>query len=334
MTRKVSVAVTQFACCDNSTVNIDKAEELVRASAKAGAQIILLQELFESLYFCQVQDPSIFLELAAPFEGNCLIKRFSDLAADLNVVIVVPFFERADCVVFNSAAVIDADGSILGRYRKSHIPDGSGYQEKFYFSPGDSGFLTWPTRFGILGVAICWDQWFPETARVLALKGAEIILYPTAIGSEPLDPGYNSYPHWIRTMQGHSAANLVPVVVSNRIGHEQILIAPKQSPEGDLNSSSRSKVTFLSDPQHSGIHFYGGSFITDATGAVVAQVGADSPLALHYGNPDPKPKQVEGFAIKELDLDECQRLRRAWGVFRDRRPDLYGAIGSLDGSKK
>nr|WP_319393913.1 N-carbamoylputrescine amidase [uncultured Desulfobacter sp.] len=241
---KVNVAVTQMTCSNTYETNAQKAETIVRDAAAQGANIILLQELFSGPYFCKVQDFSYF-SLAQNAEDSDLIKRFSRLAKDLGVVLPISFFERAGQAYFNSVAMIDADGAVLGIYRKTHIPQGPGYEEKFYFSPGDTGFKVWRTRFGKVGVGICWDQWFPETARSMALMGADILMYPTAIGSEPKMPGYDSQPHWQRTMQGHSAANVMPVCASNRIGTEN---------DQDV------KITF-----------YGTSFITGNTGEILAQ---------------------------------------------------------------
>ncbi|GLC46242.1 hypothetical protein PLESTB_001539200 [Pleodorina starrii] len=314
MVRKVVLAATQFACSEDKKANADKAEQLVRQAAAAGAQIILLQELFEGLYWCQVQEKEYF-SWSAPFEGHPLISRFAQLARELRVVLPVPFFERANNAYFNSVAMVDADGSVLGRYRKSHIPDGPGYQEKFYFNPGDTGFRVFDTAYGKVGIAICWDQWFPEAARALALQGAEVLLYPTAIGSEPQDPSINSYPHWIRVQQGHAGSNLLPLVASNRIGTEQL---PGASPTT----------------------FYGGSFIAGHQGQILAQVGATSSstsstsleLSLPGGNPHPAPAPLEGFVTAEVDLDLIAAERAAWGVFRDRRPELYGPLATLGGS--
>ena len=287
--RNVSFAVTQFACSWDREANVAKAKELVHAAAAKGANIVLLQELFETPYFCQDQSPDHF-KLAAPAEGNPLLVEMAELAEALNVVLPVSFFERAGHAFFNSLAMIDADGKMLGVYRKSHIPDGPGYQEKYYFTPGDTGFKVWRTRFGALGAGICWDQWFPEAARAMALMGAEALLYPSAIGSEPPPaPPLDSRDHWRRAMQGHAAANCVPVVASNRIGVEK-------GQAGELT-------------------FYGSSFIADATGAVAAELGRDE----------------EGFATATFDLDEIAKTRAAWGLFRDRRPDLYGALTSHDG---
>ena len=287
--RNVSFAVTQFACSWDRRANIAKAKELVRAAAVKGANVVLLQELFETPYFCQDQLPDHF-KLAAPFEGNSLIAEMADLAKSLNVVLPVSFFEKAGHAHFNSLAMIDADGTVLGVYRKSHIPDGPGYQEKYYFTPGDTGFKVWRTRFGVLGAAICWDQWFPEAARAMALMGAEALLYPTAIGSEPPPaPPIDSRDHWRRVVQGHAAANCMPLIASNRIGIEK-------GQAGEMT-------------------FYGSSFIADATGAVVAELG----------------RGEEGIALTMFDLDEVAKLRASWGLFRDRRPDLYGALTSHDG---
>lgn len=286
--RQVTVAATQFACTWDRQGNVDKAEEMVRRAHAEGARIILLQELFETPYFCKDQKPELF-ELAAPVDGHPVLSRMSRLAKDLEVVLPVSFFEKANTAYYNSLAMIDADGSVLGVYRKSHIPDGPGYQEKFYFSPGDTGFQVYQTRYARLGTAICWDQWFPETARVMALQGCEILCYPTAIGSEPQDSGIDSRDHWQRVMQGHAGANLMPLIASNRIGRE----------EGES----------------CGITFYGSSFIAGPKGEKVAEADRESEVVL----------------TATFDLDQVARTRAGWGVFRDRRPDLYGPILSLDG---
>jgi len=283
--RQVTFAASQFA---SGADNVARAESLVREAASKGAQVILIQELFASLYFCQDQKAEHFA-LAQPFENNPLIARMAKLAKELNVVLPVSFFERAGQAHFNSLAMVDAGGEVLGLYRKSHIPDGPGYQEKFYFNPGDTGFKVWKTKFGVLGVAICWDQWFPEAARAMALMGAEALLYPTAIGSEPPPaPPLDSRDHWRRVMQGHAAANMMPVIVSNRVGTERL------STE---------------------IIFYGSSFIADQTGALVKEMDRTS----------------EGVIIATFDLDAIAEQRRSWGLFRDRRPDLYGALITSDG---
>lgn len=285
--REVTVAATQMACSTDRDSNLAQAEALVRRAAGVGANIVLLQELFEGVYFCKDQSPDHFA-LAFAFEGNPLLARMSRLAAELGVVLPISFFERANNAYFNSLAMIDADGKVMGIYRKSHIPDGPGYQEKYYFTPGDTGFRVWQTRFGCLGVGICWDQWFPECARAMAVMGAEILFYPTAIGSEPQDPTIDSRQHWRRAMQGHSASNCMPVVASNRIGEER--------------------------GQESTLTFYGTSFITDATGGIAAELGQDS-----------------GFITATFDLDTLAKSRAAWGLFRDRRPDLYLPLLTLDG---
>lgn len=289
--RTVCFAATQFACGWDLPANLETAERVVRQAAGLGANVILVQELFATPYFCITQRPEYF-KLAAPFEGNPLIARFSDLARELGVVLPCSFFERAGPAFFNSVAMIDADGRVLGLYRKSHIPQGPGYEEKFYFSHGDTGFRVWDTAFGRLGLGICWDQWFPEAARSMALMGAEALLYPTAIGSEPPSPGYDSQPHWEMTMRGHAAANILPVLASNRIGREV-------APEGV-------EVTF-----------YGSSFIADQTGQVLTKAGRES----------------EEVITAHLDLDAIAELRQSWGLFRDRRVDLYGRLQTLDGHK-
>ena len=288
--RNVTFAATQFACNWDRRANIAKATELVRTAAGQGANVVLLQELFETPYFCQDETQDHFA-LAAPFEGNKLIAEMAALAKSLNVVLPVSFFEKAGHAHFNSLAMIDADGMVLGLYRKSHIPAGPGYQEKYYFTPGDTGFKVWNTRFGALGAGICWDQWFPETARAMALMGAEALLFPTAIGSEPPPaPPVDSRDHWRRVMQGHAAANCMPLIASNRIGTEI-------GKTGELT-------------------FYGSSFIADATGAITAELG----------------REDAGVVTASFDLDEIAKQRASWGLFRDRRPDLYGALTSHDGS--
>lgn len=244
--RKVALSATQMACGPDRAANLDHAESLIRRAAGEGADVILIQELFEGPYFCQDQLPEYF-EWARPAEGNEGIARFRELARELDVVLPFSFFERVNQAHFNSMAMIDAGGAMLGIYRKTHIPDGPGYQEKYYFNPGDTGFRAWDTKFGRIGVGICWDQWFPETARCLVLQGAEVLLYPTAIGTEPQYPEWDSRDHWQRVMQGHAAANMVPLVASNRIGTER---------------GANSTMTF-----------FGSSFIADETGAKVAEAG-------------------------------------------------------------
>jgi len=286
--REVTLATTQFACTWDLPANADTAEGLVRLAAAKGAQIILLQELFATPYFCITEDPRHFA-LAQPFDGHPLIARFAALAKELGVVLPLSFFERAGLAHFNSVALIDADGRVLGLYRKSHIPQGSGYEEKYYFSPGDTGFRVWDTAFGRIGVGICWDQWFPEAARAMALLGAEMLLYPTAIGSEPPVPGYDSAPHWDVVMRGHAGANIMPVVASNRIGTEV--------QEGR-------EVTF-----------YGASFIADHSGQHLARANRD----------------CEQILTATVDLNAIADLRRSWGLFRDRRVDLYESVTTLSG---
>jgi N-carbamoylputrescine amidase len=285
----ITVAAAQFSMTWDLPANIAKAKTLVRRAAGQGAQIILLPELFETPYFCQDQSADHFA-LARPFEGNPLIAEFAALAKELRVILPLSFFERAQNVYYNALAMIDDAGQVLGRYRKSHIPDGPGYQEKFYFHPGDTGFKVWQTRSGVVGAAICWDQWFPEGARIMALKGAEILFYPTAIGSEPPPaPPVDSRDHWRRVMQGHAAANYVPVVAANRTGAEK-------GEAGELR-------------------FYGSSFIAGPRGEIVAELGRDE----------------EGIIMASFDLSEIAVLRSSWGLFRDRRPDLYPPILSADG---
>ena len=280
--RKVTAAVTQMSCSRDREENLQKAERLVRQAAEQGAQIILLQELFETQYFCQTQNFA-YMDLARPLSENPAVKRLSVLAKETETVIPVSFFERYGNTAFNSVAVLDADGSVLGVYRKTHIPDGLPYAEKFYFTPGDTGFRVWNTRYGRIGVGICWDQWFPEAARSMALLGAELLCYPTAIGSEPT-LGIDSKAHWQRCMQGQAAANLVPVLASNRIGTE---------------TEGKSSMTF-----------YGSSFITDETGGIVEEADRTTGRVL-----------VHAFALAQTAL-----RRREWGVFRDRRPEMYGIL--------
>ena len=285
----VTFAATQFACSENAAENLDRAERLTREAARRGAQVILLQELFETPYFCKDHLASHF-DLARPVAGNPVLDRFQALARELGVVLPFSFFERANNAYFNSLAMIDADGALLGVYRKSHIPEGPGYHEKYYFSPGDTGFRVWRTRYGVLGVGICWDQWFPEAARCMALMGAEALLYPTAIGSEPHDASIDSRDHWQRCMQGHAAANVMPLIASNRIGVER---------------GQKDEMTF-----------YGSSFIADPSGGKVAEADRSS----------------ESILTASFDLDAIRAQRHAWGVFRDRRPELYAPILTLDGT--
>jgi N-carbamoylputrescine amidase len=290
--RNVKVAITQMASENDWTKNCDKAEKLVRDAAAQGAQLILLQELFDGDYFC-IEQHIKFLKQAVELDRHPTVARFSALAKELNVVLPISVFERAGQTHYNTTVIVDADGARLGHYRKSHIPDGRGYQEKFYFSPGDTGFKVWDTAIGRVGLGICWDQWFPECARAMALMGAEILLYPTAIGSEPPNPSYDSSSHWQNVMRGHAAANIMPLLASNRVGRE---IAP----------DGRSDV------------FYGRSFIADYQGEKIQEMD----------------RTEEGAGISQFDLDVIGELRRSWGVFRDRRPELYGALLTMDGKAK
>ncbi|PIJ50957.1 N-carbamoylputrescine amidase [Erwinia sp. OLTSP20] len=291
---KVTVAATQMACSWDLPKNIQTAEKLIRQAHAQGARIILIQELFAAPYFCIDQSPEHYA-LAEEVDHSPLIKHFSALAAELEVVLPLSFFERANNAYYNSLVMIDADGSVLDTYRKTHIPNGPAYQEKQFFIPGDSGFKVWQTRYAKVGVGICWDQWFPETARSLALMGAEVIFYPTAIGSEPAYPEIDSQPHWTRVQQGHAAANLIPVIASNRIGTE-----------------SSKYIDGLE------MTFYGSSFIADQTGALVAQAG----------------KTEECVLVHEFDLQAIAAQRAAWGLFRDRRPEMYGYIATSDGKPR
>jgi N-carbamoylputrescine amidase len=282
--RTIAVAATQCALGGSVEENVARVEGLIREAAAQGAQVILPPELFEGPYFCRTEEDRFFA-WAQPVEGHPTLARMSALARELGVVIPVSFFERAGHAYYNSLALIDADGATLGVYRKSHIPDGPGYEEKFYFRPGDTGFKVWSTRFGNLGVGICWDQWYPECARAMMLQGAELLLYPTAIGSEPHDPSLDTRDPWQRAMIGHAVSNVVPVVASNRIGVEE------------------------------GQSFYGSSFIADHRGDKVRELGRDD----------------TGVLVSRFDLDSIARTRAAWGFFRDRRPELYGALATADG---
>jgi N-carbamoylputrescine amidase len=288
--RIVKVAATQMSCSSNIDENISKAEVLVREAAAQGAQIILLQELFETPYFCQKQK-SDYYAYATELEHNKAINHFINIAKELQVVLPISFYEKKNNARYNALAVIDADGEVLGRYRKSHIPDGPGYEEKFYFNPGDTGFKVWNTRYAKIGVGVCWDQWYPEAARCMALLGAEILFYPTAIGSEPQDSSIDSKEHWQMCMLGHAASNLVPVVASNRIG---------------LEADDDSSITF-----------YGSSFIAGPQGNKIAEAS----------------RTEEDVLVAEFDLDKIEIMRIEWGIFRDRRPDLYKIITSYDGEQ-
>ncbi|EGQ9353620.1 TPA: N-carbamoylputrescine amidase [Vibrio parahaemolyticus] len=286
MSKVVKFAALQLTKSWDLEENLAKAKKAIREAAQNGANVILPQELFAAPYFCKKQEAKYF-ELAEETVNSHLIQEMSVLAKELGVVIPVSYFEKAGNTFFNSLVMIDADGTVLDNYRKSHIPDGPGYSEKYYFSPGDTGFKVWQTKFGKFGAGICWDQWFPELARSLALHGAEAIFYPTAIGSEPQDPTLDSRDHWQRTMQGHSAANLVPVIASNRVGTEI---------DDGIETT-----------------FYGSSFITDHTGAKIAEA----------------PREGETIIYAEIDLAATAKARHAWGLFRDRRPDLYTSVGKL-----
>ncbi len=284
----VTVAATQFACTNDREENLATAERMIRSAAAQGANIILIQELFETPYFCKDHSTANFA-LARTIEDSPAVRRFQALARELNVVLPASVYEKAGNAFYNSVAIVDADGALLGTYRKAHIPESPGYHEKFYFSPGDTGFKVWDTRFGKIGVAICWDQWFPESARAMALLGAELLFYPTAIGAEPQDLSIDSRDHWQRAMQGHAASNVMPLIASNRIGTER---------------GERWTVTY-----------YGSSFIADHTGALVKQADRTSETVL----------------TATFDLDKLREYRNAWGVFRDRRPELYWPILTLDG---
>ena len=291
--RKIKVAAVQLLIPENREKSIEKAEKWVRKAAENGANIVLLPELFETPYFCQERRYEHY-ELALPVNEDPAVKRFREVSRELNLVMPVSFYERDNNSFYNTIAMLDS-GEILGVYRKTHIPDDHFYQEKFYFTPGDTGFKVWETRFGKIGVGICWDQWSPETARCMALEGAELLLYPTAIGSEPIIE-CDSMPHWRRCMQGHAAANIVPVVAANRVGTERI------TPD-DGNAHQSSKLTF-----------YGSSFITGCYGELLEAADRSSDCVI----------------LHELDLDECRAARQEWGVFRDRRPEMYGAICGLN----
>ena len=288
--RKVSVAAIQMRCTDSVEGNIAQAERMVRQAAEMGANVVLLPELFERPYFCQERRYEYY-EYAKSVEENDAVIYMKKLAKELHIVLPVSFYERDVNVLYNSVAMIDADGSVLGVYRKTHIPDDHFYQEKFYFTPGNTGFRVWNTAYGCIGVGICWDQWFPETARAMAVKGAELLLYPTAIGSEPILE-CDSMPHWQRVMQGHAACNLMPVVAANRIGIEKVV------PSRENNM------------QESALQFFGSSFITDETGAMQAEASRDH----------------EEVLVVEFDLDEIASNRLNWGLFRDRRPQMYQDI--------
>jgi len=291
--RNIKIAAIQMCCSKIREENIAKADKLVREAAKSGAQIIILPELFETQYFCQERNYDYY-KLATKAEDNPAIKHFSLVAKELKIVLPISFFEKSGNTAFNTVAIIDSDGSVLGTYRKTHIPDDHYYQEKFYFSPGDTGFKVWETAYGTIGVGICWDQWFPEAARSMALMGAELLIYPTAIGSEPILE-CDSMPHWRRVMQGHSAANIMPVIAANRIGIETVIPC-------EANGGQSSSLTF-----------YGSSFITNETGEIITE--AD--------------RMSEKIITAKIDLDEISEMRSNWGLFRDRRPMYYNEIMRL-----
>lgn len=281
--RLVHIACIQLSVTNDYQENIKKAKNRVIEAAQNGAQIILLPELFQHPYFCKRQDPNYFQLAEAPLSSKTL-SEFQTLAKTYQVVLPISFFEKQNNTFFNSLALFDATGDMLGIYRKSHIPDGVGYQEKFYFSPGKSGFKVFKTAYGTIGCGICWDQWFPEAARAMVLKGCELLFYPTAIGSEPHLPEYDSKDHWQRAMIGHAASNMVPVIAANRYGVEKDL---------DIETN-----------------FYGSSFICDHTGKKLEEASRDSDAILY----------------QSFDLDAICHNRHSWGLFRDRRPDLYGDL--------
>jgi len=287
---EVTVAAIQMQMSQLPVENIARAEALVREAAEQGAQIVLLPELFERPYFCQERRYD-YLDYALPVSENPAVARMMVVARELSVVIPVSFYERDGNCQYNSVAMIDADGNLLGVYRKTHIPDDHYYQEKFYFSPGNTGFRVFETRYGRVGGGSCGDQWFPEAARAMALLGADIILYPTAIGSEPILLT-DSMPHWRRTMQGHSAANVIPVVAANRVGEERVTPCVENG------------------GQKSSLVFYGSSFLTDETGEILA--GAD--------------RESESIMTARYDFEHIRQGRRDWGVFRDRRPEMYSTL--------
>lgn len=287
--RKICAAAIQMSVPETREKSIEKAEKLVREAAVAGANVILLPELFETKYFCQERRYEYY-SLAMPLMENPAVKHFREVSRELGIVLPISFYERDGNVFYNTIAMLDS-GEILGIYRKTHIPDDHFYQEKFYFTPGNTGFKVWDTRFGKIGVGICWDQWFPETARCMAALGAEILLYPTAIGAEPI-LDVDSMPHWRRVMQGHAAANVTPVIAANRVGTERV--EPCEE-----NSHQKSELTF-----------YGSSFITDETGEILESADRSSDCVI----------------LREFDLDATRELRYSWGLFRDRRPEMYGGL--------
>jgi N-carbamoylputrescine amidase len=293
---KTTVAALQFSVTRDVEDNLLTAERMIRNAVVNGAHVVVLPELFHTRYFCQEQNPKWF-DLAETLEDSHIVHRFSELARELNIVIPISFFERVGNNYYNSVAVADADGTIIGVYRKTHIPQGPNYNEKYYFTPGSNEYEVFDTAFGKIGVLICFDQWMPEAVRALALDGADFIVMPTAIGTEPEYPDGESYLHWARTIQGHSAANGVPIAVANRIGRERF---------------GKTKIDF-----------YGGSFVTDNKGEVVAQVGGELQA---NGGVDPDPVVLKSYVKYTFDTEENQRFRASWGIFRDRRPDLYDSL--------
>ena len=280
---KVTVAATQMACSKNYEENMDKAAGLVRQAADAGAQIVLLQEVFSMHEFQFMEMGPEPFKLAEPLDGPT-VNTMCKLAKDLSVVLPVNIFEKANNAYYNTNVIIDADGTVKGHYRKSHIPLGlPGCYEKVYSNPGDTGFQVFKTAYGTVGAGVCWDQWFPETARIMALKGAEILCFPSAIGSDCHD-------HWETVMRGHAAANIMPLVCSNRVGTEK---------------GTMGEVTY-----------FGQAFISGPRGDVLQR--AD--------------KTSETFVAQEIDLEEIAEMRAHWGLFRDRRPDLYKPLLTLDGT--
>ena len=286
---EVTLGVVQFACGDDAAGNVATASRLVREAAARGANIVLVQELFEGHYFCQEENPAHFSRARPLDSDHPTLRAMQALAAELGIVMPVSLFERCNQAYYNALVMVDHRGEALGVYRKSHIPDGPGYSEKFYFNPGDTGFKVWQTRFGAVGVGICWDQWFPEAARAMALMGAEFLLYPTAIGSEPGRPDFDTMEHWRITMRGHAGANLMPVAAANRIGTETV--------------GGRTQT------------YYGSSFIAGPSGELCAEAGRDG----------------EAVLTARFDRAKLAADRAAWGLFRDRRPELYGALATLDG---
>lgn len=286
---KIKVAIAQFSMPDNYEKCIEKADEYIKTASKNDVDLLLLPELFEGLYFCQIENYDFFSK-AEEVKDSKTLKHFQEMAKEYKIVLPISFFEKSGNCYFNSLVMIDKDGTIVDLYRKSHIPTGECYEEKFYFTPGDTGFKVFKTKAGNIGVGICWDQWFPETARILALKGAEILLFPTAIGSEPVLPK-DSKSHWQNVMKGHAAANIMPVMAANRVGVES------------MGKSS--------------MKFYGSSFIADQHGDFVEEMN----------------REEEGIRFAEFDLSEIAKERFGWGVYRDRRTDLYEDLLKHDASK-